>query len=211
MNTKMRKNVVSVLLSFLLFSLVGFDANASDFPYGMSEEEAWRIVDSVRSEQFWMDYMPVTEQITPLIYAKSVGYEGSDVLIVFFGLPGNKTTNIRVNLSNRTGEFNTDAHSPSVEEVKNFFDTSFVSDKFRDCLPGDTLTPLRLYYAGSGSSSDYLKRPGVYWSTYNWADFTEYVYHLRDRRVRKKCEMQLEYKRMIDALKKASGGKWGEQ
>jgi hypothetical protein len=210
----MRKDVASVLLFFLLLSLVGFDANASDFPYGMSEEEAWRIVDSVRAEY----ELPELEQITPLTYAKNISYGKSDILIVYyglpsdyfeskfiiFGLPKDKTVNIpiniRINLGNRTGEVDLfNPHSPSIEDIKNFFDTAYVSNKLSERFPNpnDTLTYRYLYYAGVGSGSECLKYYGLFYRFYTSSDFAEYLY-LKDGRVRRKCEM-------------ASGGKWGEQ
>ncbi len=201
----MSRNIIYSII--LMLFVLAVNLTASDFPYRMSEEEAWRIIDSVRAEQVWLDYIPISKQITDLKYAKGADYEGSDVLIVYFGLPNNETNNIRVNLSSRIGEFNIDPHPPSVEDVMNFFDTSFVSGKFTECLPGDTLTPLHLYYVGSGFSRDYFKHPGAYWSSYSWADFTEYVYHIRDGRVRKKCELQLEYKEFFLRIENAAKGR----
>lgn len=184
---------------FFFISLITLESTASDFPCQMNEQEAWSIVDSVRAENGWLDCKP----LTPLMRARNADYDRSDVLIVYFEF-NNRTVNVRVDLNNRVGQINMiDHHPPSAEDVESFFDTSYVSRRIREDFPGDTLSPPRLYYAGQGSSSEYIRYVGPYYSFYNWSDsFVEYLY-LVDGRIIAKVRMQQEYKEFLTNMMKA--------
>lgn len=193
---------ITVILLVSCVPLLGLNAGTTEFS-GISEKEAWLLLDSVRAEKGWLEY----EQVSPLARARNVNWNGCDVLIVYFKAEDNKTVEVRIDLCTRIAEVDFFEHNPpSIEEVENFFDDDRVDQRLGELFPNTALTERHLCYAGAEASSDFIFYYGLYWAFYDISDFAQYLF-LIDGTVRKKTAMQLEYMKMIQEMEESAGRK----